>query len=134
MPNLITSDNALRAARFALDGLARQEEIIGQNLANVDTPGYSAQTVDFQAALKRALKDDDSLTLQTTRSGHINVTDGSEAISVLMRQGGAARADGNNVDIDVEMMQMTETEVNYRALTQLVSKKLALLKTLATGR
>ena len=44
------------------------------------------------------------------------------------------RLDGNNVDIDLEMSQMAETSIQYQSLTQLVSKKLALLKSIAIGR
>jgi flagellar basal-body rod protein FlgB len=52
----------------------------------------------------------------------------------LARTGGSMRADGNNVDIDVELMEMTETGIAYQALTQAASKKLALLKSIAMAR
>ena len=133
MTNTITSDRAMRTAQFALNGLVKQEEIIGQNLANVDTPGYHARTADFQSALQSALNKNESLALNTTQVGHISLGDDNAAMSLSLRQGGSERADGNNVDIDVEMTQMTETQVNYQALTQLASMKLSLLKPLASG-
>ena len=37
----------------ALDGLTAQQSVISSNLANIDTPGYTAQAVDFESALKR---------------------------------------------------------------------------------
>jgi len=38
-------DPTSRALRLALDGLARRQEVIAQNIANVDTPQYRALAV-----------------------------------------------------------------------------------------
>jgi flagellar basal-body rod protein FlgB len=142
MPDPITSDRAMRNAQFALDGLSRQQEVISQNLANIDTPAYHAQTVDFQSALHRALEDGgDALqgspqrvSMVTTRQGHLPSTDRPDQVQFSLRKGGSLRADGNNVDVDVEMSQMAETGIQYQAISQLVSKKLLLLKNIASGR
>lgn len=37
----------------ALDGLTAQQSVISSNLANIDTPGYTPQMVDFETALRR---------------------------------------------------------------------------------
>ena len=131
MTNSLISDSALQAAGLALDGLALRQQIIGHNLANVDTPGYQAQQVNFETTLQRALEEDapQTLKLATTNAAHLPLEDDStEFARIALRQGGSTRADGNNVDIDVEMVQMTETNVRYQALTQLASKKLLLLR------
>ncbi len=130
MPSLL-SDSALQAATLALDGLSLRQQIIGHNLANVDTPGYKAQQVNFESTLRRALDEDtpQDLTLAKTDDAHLPFRDESTHFTdITLRQGGSTRADGNNVDIDVEMVQMTETNVRYQALTQLASKKLLLLR------
>lgn len=134
MSDPLFSDDALRAGKIALDGLALRQEIIGQNLANVDTPGYHAQSVSFESALRKAIENNQKTTLKTTHSMHIRHSEPSISFQVRPRSGGVLRADGNNVDIDVEMSQMVETGIRYQALTQAVSKKLLLLKTIATGR
>jgi len=142
MTESIVSDRTLRAAQFALDGLARQQEMISHNIANIDTPGYQAKTVDFQTTLRSALKDesDSGLKLETTHSAHMSfsslrtATSQPPSIQVLSRQGGTNRADGNNVDIDVELSQASEAVIAYQAFSQLVSKKLLLLKAIASGR
>ena len=139
MTDSITNDRAIRAAAAALDGLSRQQELVGQNLANVDTPGYRAQSAEFQTARRRALQDEArpglrAAALEVTQPGHLAVQDRPDGIRLGFRQGGSLRADGNNVDIDVELSQMAETGIQYQAITQLVSKKLILLKNLVSGR
>ena len=135
MANDFTLDPALRSTRFALDGLSERQKIISQNLANVDTPGYQAQSVSFESALRNATQADEGLQLKTTHARHLALeTAPAVGIQYGMRPGGSQRADGNNVDIDVEMTEMSEVGIEYQALTQAASKKLALLKTIATSR
>ena len=40
----------------ALDGLATRQSVIADNIANVDTPGFRATSVDFEASLTAALQ------------------------------------------------------------------------------
>ncbi len=47
MSGSLFTDNAIRAAKLALDGLSMKQGVISNNIANVDTPGYRAQEVDF---------------------------------------------------------------------------------------
>jgi flagellar basal-body rod protein FlgB len=134
MTDPLLFDRSLRTAAYALDGLAAQQEMIGHNLANVDTPGYQAQTVDFQTSLRRALSSADAVELDTTHSNHLVSLDRRDRVQLHDRRGGSMRADGNNVDIDVELTQLTEAGVEYQAVVQLVTKKLQLLKAVSTGR
>ena len=134
MANSITTDSTFSALKYALDGLSRQQEVLGQNIANVDTPEYKAQTVDFQSSLKQALNKSKVMPLSTTHAGHIDLTDGPLGFQAAFRRGGSVRADGNDVDIDVEMEQMTETNIQYQALTQMISKKFQVVKNIVSGR
>ncbi|GAP07867.1 flagellar basal-body rod protein FlgB [Anaerolinea thermolimosa] len=127
-------DQALDVARRALDGLSLRQQVISRNLANVDTPGYQAQQVDFESALKRALNKTKSLPLTTTSHTHLASPTSSIGYQVSARPGGSFRADQNNVDIDVELTEMSEAGIAYQAITQSVSKKLQLLKTIANSR
>lgn len=131
MSDPISSGNAFDIAKRALDGLSVRRDMIGQNIANVDTPGYKAQEVSFEGLLKQSLNQGTNMTMKTTNSNHLQGTGGgTAAVQVGQRQGGSSRADGNNVDIDQELTQMMETGIRYQALSQIVSKKLSLLKTL----
>jgi flagellar basal-body rod protein FlgB len=134
MTDPINSDNSVRAAKMALDGLSAREEMIGNNLANIDTPGYRAQDVDFRTALRRAVNSNQSLQMVSTNKGHLASPAANNPLQVELRKGGTVRADGNNVDLDVELTQMSETIIDYQAMTQLINKKFILLKAIASGR
>lgn len=136
MSNLLFLDNALQMAKSALDGLSRRQEVLARNIANVDTPGYRAQSVDFESTLKSMNKGTQTARLETTHARHIRGSGSGEQgrFNVLPRRGGNARADGNTVEIDVELMEMAETGIRYQTLTQSVNEKLQLLKTIATRR
>jgi flagellar basal-body rod protein FlgB len=136
MANRILNDNAARTAQLALDGLAKRQEAIGRNLANVDTPGYHAQNVNFEETLQATLRQEDRPTLKLAKTSAEHLGGASEKPLLLLsyRQGGSERADGNNVNVDTELTQMAETGIRYQALTQLISKKFLLLKSIATGR
>jgi flagellar basal-body rod protein FlgB len=134
MTDSIVSDSAISAASFALDGLSRRQEVIGQNLANVDTPGYQAQAVNFEDALKRSLNNNQRLQPVATNPAHITTTSSDPLVQTIPREGGSQRADGNDVDINVELNQMSETGIKYQAITQLISQKFLLLNALSESR
>ena len=131
MRDSLFSDRAMRVARAALDGLSMRQQMISRNLANVDTPGYQAQTINFEDTLKHLAGQGSSLPLVVTDPGHQVTASQDPGFSASLRPGGSFRADQNNVDIDTEMMDMSETGIQYQAVSQAVSQKLLLLKTLA---
>lgn len=132
MSDSLFADNATRAAKLALDGLSLRQQAISRNLANIDTPGYQAQTVNFEETLKHTLENDGSLSMEVTNAAHLAASsDTPGSFSLSMRPGGSFRADQNNVDVDVEMSDMSEAGIQYQAVSQAISQKLLLLKTLA---
>jgi flagellar basal-body rod protein FlgB len=131
MTDSIFSDNAARAAKLALDGLSLQQQAISRNLANIDTPGYQAQTVNFEETLKRALDGGPTLAMNVTNDLHQVSAEQRLSFSSSLRPGGSYRADQNNVDIDVEMIGMSEAGIQYQAISQTISQKLLLLKNIA---
>lgn len=131
MTDSIFSDNAARAAKLALDGLSLRQQAISRNLANIDTPGYQAQTVSFEETLKHALNESPTLAMSLTNDSHQVSAEQSMNFSSSLRPGGSYRADQNNVDIDVEMIEMSEAGIQYQAVSQTISQKLLLLKNIA---
>ena len=134
MSDSLFNDVAMRAAKSALDGLSLRQEVISRNLANVDTPGYRSQQVQFEDALKRALRPGKQVPLAKTHAAHLASPTAIDHALVTNRPGGTFRADQNNVDIDVELTEMSVAGINYQAISQAVSKKLQLLKTIAMSR
>jgi len=129
------NDVSMQAAKIALDGLSQRQQAINKNIANVDTPGYKAQTISFENALQRAIgSGNTSISMATTNTAHLSSNNKTFGIHSEFRSGGATRADENNVDIDTELIDQTETGIRYQAVSQLLSKKLLLLKSITTSR
>lgn len=128
----ILSDPTLGAIRVSLDNLTAYQKVISHNIANIDTPGYRAKTVaSFDAQLRKALRSQSALTMTRTHEGHlVNTTSPDLTPRTTERDGVIPRVDGNTVSMEREMVELVETSLKYRALTQLASKRLMLFKTI----
>jgi flagellar basal-body rod protein FlgB len=131
MSDSLFSDISTQVAKTALDGLSLRQQVVSRNLANIDTPGFKAQTVNFQETLDRMVDRGNSLPLKLTDDSHLTTATDETGFTVALRSGGSLRADENNVDVDVEMTDMSEAGIQFQAVSQAISKKLLLLKTLA---
>lgn len=94
----------------ALDAAWTRNEVIAQNIANVDTPGYKRKTVSFEEQLRQAMDKKDFKKGDVDKID-IRVTVDNKSLSM--------RLDGNNVDIDNEMAQLAKNTIKYDALVQL---------------
>ena len=120
------TDSYLRAA---MSGLAARQRAIANNVANVDTPGFKATEVRFEDALKNAISRGHS----TTRTGNQADLNASVSRGTLI-DSTSTRADGNNVDIDREMEMLSEANLNYSALTQVMSTRIGILRNVIASR
>jgi len=130
MASPILNDPMLGVMTVALDGLSKQQRTISHNIANIDTPGFQAKEVRFKERLNAALESRGTLPLARTHYKHLHTGSAFEAITdVVERQDGTPRVDGNTVDINREMVDLVEASLKYRAVAQLASKRLSLIKT-----
>jgi flagellar basal-body rod protein FlgB len=119
-------------AQGALDGLAARHAALSDNLANVNTPGYKRKEVPFEAALRRAVGE--TLSPQTgvparpmrgyapqPVRGYAPQPVRGYAPQPVRDLSSSARMDGNNVDIEREVVQMAENTLRYQTLTQYIS-------------
>ena len=112
-------DVTFQTLDLALGAAGKRQEVLANNLANVNTPGYKRLDVEFDGMLAKAVdaaRAGDKSALQAMRPGV--TTDDSVA----------DRADGNSVDVDQEMAFLAENNIRYNALVQLSQKKLETLK------
>ena len=130
-----TSDMALKLLRQGLDALSARQTAIANNIANVETPNYKAVDVTFEESLRRAMVPDAaSVPMMQTDPNHLNRAGERarqlEALDhrVYRRNDTSMRKDGNNVDVENEMVLLAETALRYQTMSTLASKKLALLR------
>ena len=69
----------------------------------------------------------------STAAPSANATD-EAVISVSRDRSKSMRVDGNNVDLDNEMARLAETVINYNTVSELVSIKLSILKSVIGSR
>ncbi|MCL5283174.1 MAG: flagellar basal body rod protein FlgB [Armatimonadetes bacterium] len=129
------SNAPLFAAQTALDGLALRHQVLADNIANVNTPGYKRQEVEFEDQLKRALNDPEGT--GTTCSDTLDVPAGCPLPRIKPRiiteNNTSERPDGNNVDLEYEMAQMAANTIKFEALTEYVTDYFTDLKSVING-
>lgn len=115
------SDAAVVAAlRRSMTIAAAKQVVTASNLANVNTPGYRAKETTFSDALDQQV----GLQLAATQPGHLGGTADLSASGVTRDvEGLDARRDGNNVQIDRELLTMARAGGEFsRAQTALAAK------------
>ena len=105
-------------------------DVINSNIANAETPGYKAKRFDFEDTLARQLQIGESSVLQKNHPRHIAYSRPLTAkpLDVEVDSEGVTANDGNTVDLEKEMTRLAENQVQFKALVQLINKKLAALK------
>lgn len=135
---LFLNDPTSLALQNALTGLSLRQQVISNNLANLNTPGFKAARVSFEAELRNALEEvADPLPLQTTHADHFGAAPTAlDAVqpSVQTLNDRSLRLDGNNVDLERELAELTETVIRFQASTQLMARKIMLLRSVISGR
>ena len=123
---------------LALKLQGQRMEVLAKNLANVDTPNYKAQDIDFRTALAQAGSPGASLPMATTTSGHIGNTastgDVDLSASLKYRVPLAPALDGNTVDAQMEQAAFADNTVRYQATLTFVTGALKDLMTAITGQ
>ena len=131
-------DSYLGVQQDALKVQSKRMEVLAKNLANVDTPNYKAQDIDFKTALAQAGSPGSSLSLTTTSANQIgnNATSGDVENSAALkyRVPLAPSLDGNTVDAQLEQAAFADNTVRYQATLTFLSGSLKDLVTAITGQ
>jgi flagellar basal-body rod protein FlgB len=111
------SDVTTRTLSNAMYGVDLVRQAHQNNIANIETPGYLAQTVSFRSSLERAL-----------RSGSPESMD-----ATFGRSSAATNMNGNNVQVDQELVNLTKTQLEQQLLVEALNAKYRILRTSITG-
>ena len=102
----------------ALDGTWQRQRAISNNIANHETPGYKSIKVDFENSLDQEIRKlENSIPTKEKIIESIETLKNSE-INVFSDNSTSNRADGNNVDLDLENIEMAKTQIQYQYLTR----------------
>lgn len=103
-----------------LDASWTRHQVILNNIANADTPGFKSSHVEFEDEFKAALAQSD-FEAKRSRPGHMDFgTPDVNDVPINIVQDGdtTMRMDGNNVDIDHEMSELAKNNIYYDTLVQ----------------
>lgn len=112
-------DTTVQALHYAIDGLARGADVRAHNLANLNTPGFRAEEVEFASHLRDALRTKD------ITGANAPTTQATPTFP---------DAAGNTVDLETEMTAMMKDELLRSAMVNAVNSKTGLLGTAISGQ
>ncbi|CEH33299.1 flagellar basal body protein [Romboutsia lituseburensis] len=100
--------------KMGLDATELRSKTIANNIANINTPGYKRKYVTFEDTLKGKIDE--------------------AKIEVKTDEGSIMREDKNNVDLENEKVNQAATTLQYNALVSLTNTKIAMTKSVISGR
>lgn len=130
----------LSGIRANMEYLSRRQQVLAQNIANSETPGYRARDLarpDFAAMVG------DTGGVPSVATPRVELTAGMRAMGATPLQGargeifstdiGETKPDGNNVTIEDQLLQMSQVQADFTAMASLYRKQLDLMRA-AIGR
>ncbi len=118
--------NYINVLSKAADAAWTRNEILSNNLANNDTPGYKRKDVTFESYLFEELASGSNSSLRKKVDG-VDLENLDAKVytdySTL-----SYRLDGNNVDIDTENVELASNQIKYNALLDSIKYEFNMLK------
>jgi flagellar basal-body rod protein FlgB len=123
-----------RAMAKRMAWLGERQQVLAQNVANADTPGYSPQDLkkpDFRALV--AASTPSQMPLTRTQPMHLAGVASATDFARERQRGNERSPSGNAVSLEDEMMKVAETANDYALTSNLYRRHVAMLKA-ALGR
>lgn len=125
MGNGIVFDKTLKMIEDRLSLSSTNQKLISGNLANINTPGYSAKQLSFENTLRQSLEEQ-VLHMVRSNGRHMAPDDPVQAMETpeVVEKG--------PVDLDTEMVNLTKNSIEYQYMVSMLNKKFTMLKTAIT--
>lgn len=125
------SDSSYLLVRKALDVSSLRQRTISSNIANINTPGFKVNKVEFEEYLKN---ETDRISMKKTDDQHYGLGEYNDIqATVQKRESTYINENGNNVDIDIEMAELAANEIYYSTLIQILNGKYSKLNSAING-
>lgn len=111
-------DQAMEVIEYALEALTMRSEVVANNVANAEVPGFKASRLSFEGELQRALEG-----IGPDRLGNPSIE----------LAPGAPDATGNTVDLGSEVVEMIKTNLMQQAMVEAFNFKTGLLRSAIRG-
>jgi len=124
-------DRTAEGLAKSLDMRLLRHNITSANIANAETPGYTAKKIDFENELTRALQMEGIKGVESSSPEHFPTVEGAVnrvKADVYDNPDINVNNDKNTVDLEKEMATLTENSIIYKAAIELMRKKMAAMK------
>lgn len=111
------SGGIIDVLHFAIDGLTRRQDALANDLANVETPGYTATDVSFEQSLQNALAQSGTQTASIVAAPSAN----------------PPASNGNNVSLSNDLVAAERTMLQYQTTSDLLNAQFRLVQGSAGG-
>ncbi|MDD4570777.1 MAG: flagellar basal body rod protein FlgB [Tepidanaerobacteraceae bacterium] len=128
--------NNINLMEGLLDVKLKRHELLSNNLANVDTPGYKRSDITFESILRDNLNKS-NIPMTVTNNRHIRTRKLLKDIQpkVYSQEDRSLRNDENNVDMDKEMVELIKNTLSYNIISDQIQKNFRILQTaISEGR
>jgi len=116
----------IQGLSLSLDEAALRQQAISSNIANINTPGY--QRVDVSSSFENAVQS----ALSDLSKGDPVGSMPAPSITTASQQG-PARPDGNTVQLESEMLGLTQNSAKYEFASEMIANNFHGMKTAITG-
>ena len=126
------NNNSMLLSQRTLDVSWAKQKLALDNIANVDTPGYKAKYALFEDELRSRLG-----RIQGrggNRNSEIRDAILNTRLQIRQSEEESIRADGNNVNLDVEQLEIVRNTYQYQFALRQISDQFSRLRTAIEGR
>ena len=123
--------------KTAMDASSAAHEVISGNLANIDTPGYKARRMDFEAVLQDFQDQERMQPPPREHNGQMPPASPLNFKDFVVEEVNdhlVERFDRNNVDLDKEMAVMAKMRGRFQLATQFMNRKIRLMNEVLQSR
>jgi len=104
-----------------MNAAALKTRVVANNLANVNSPGFTRSRVRFEQSLAEAVK-----------RGELDSAKKLDP-KVELDPGGKVKPDGNNVHMETEMADLVKSTIQYNVLNRILDGKIKAIRTAIQG-
>ncbi|KYH35083.1 flagellar basal body rod protein FlgB [Clostridium tepidiprofundi DSM 19306] len=122
MKNSSISLNTYNLIRKRMNASVLQQKVIAHNIANINTKGYKK----FDVVFDEMLNDNKDISMKVTDKKHFSSSGFDDDVRVVRDESSSMRKDGNNVDIDNEMVKLASNTLMYNALVSEIRNRFSM--------
>ena len=112
-------DSTMQVIEYALEALEKRAQVVANNVANAEVPGYRAERLNFEGELQRAIDRND---IEQA---------GSPSLAAAP---GAADPTGNTVNLENEVVEMMRNNLVQQAMVEAFNFKSGLMRSAIRGQ